>query len=534
MNTMKEPISKESSSGERFKEILAVLGRYNLIHGLTPEKLRHILEDLGPTFIKLGQILSMRPDMIPEDYCKELAHLRSEVRPMDSGVVIALLEREYGRPYDAVFSSLEGTPLGSASIAQVHSAVLKNGRKVVVKVQRPGIYERMDLDIRLLHKTSGIIKIISKTGKVINFNAVLDEMWAVAKQEMDFLAEAEHIKKFSKLNEDILYVAFPRVEGDFTTSKVLCMEQIDGIQIDDTEELLREGYDLTDIAEKLAANYCKQVIDDGFFQADPHPGNIRIRGGKIVWIDLGMTGTLSVRDRQLLKRAITALVNNDVYELKTAILGISVHKGEINHSRLTSGIEDLLNQYGSLELGNMAIGPILSQIISLAEENGLPMPAGVTMLGRGILTLEGVLSKINPDTNVIQVFSAVMSRSLLEDFNLRQALEKNGRSLLNLGSKSMDLSVSLIDLLKLASKGQAKLNVELTGSAEPLSKINRMVNRMIVCILNAAILIGSSLICLTDMRPKLLEIPLFGIFGYLASLILSVWLLADIIKKRKL
>lgn len=526
--------TKESSSGKRLREILGVFRRYKLIHGLSPEKLRHILEDLGPTFVKLGQLLSMRPDMIPEEYCRELTRLRTEVKPMGFGEVVAVLEREYGEDYRVVFAALDEMPLGSASIAQVHAAVLENGRSVVVKVQRPGIYERMNQDIKLLHKAAGIIKIIGGKGQVIDLKAVLDEMWTVAKQELDFMTEAEHIRRFVELNQEINYVTFPEVVWTLTTSKVLCMERIEGIQIDDTDTLTREGYDLHDIALKLAAGYAKQVIEDGFFQADPHPGNILIRNGKIVWLDLGMIGTLSGRDRQLLKKAVTAIVQSDVYELKQAVLEISVHKGTINHSRLSGDIDDMLSKYGSTELGGLDIGQAIMDLMSIAQTNGLSMPAGISMLGRGMITMEGVISKVDPDTDVISVYAAAVVGSAFEEFDLEKALEKTARFLYGLGSRTMDFSSNLMEIMKLASKGQSKLNIELIGSEEPLTKISHMVNRMIVCILIAGILIGSSLICLTDMTPKLLGIPLIGVLGYAASSILGAWLMFDIIIKKKL
>ncbi|SHH91662.1 ubiquinone biosynthesis protein [Sporobacter termitidis DSM 10068] len=529
-----DPKQKDGSSGERLREILGVFGRYNLIHGLSPEKLRHILEDLGPTFIKLGQILSMRPDMIPEEYCRELTRLRTEVRPMAFAEVVAVLESEYGDDYREIFSALEEKPLGSASIAQVHAAVLKNGRSVVVKVQRPDIYDRMCLDIRLLHKAAVIIKIIGRTGQVIDLNGVLDEMWAVAKQEMDFMTEAEHIRRFGELNRALKYVAFPEVEWELTTPKVLCMERIEGIQIDDTEALLQEGYDLHDIAQKLAAGYAKQVIEDGFFHADPHPGNILIRDGKIVFIDLGMVGTLSAHDRQLLKKSMMAIVQCDVYELKQAVLGISRHTGKINHSRLSADIDDMLNKYGAIDLGGLDIGQAFMDLMAIAETNGLSMPAGISMLGRGMITMEGVIGKVDPETDVISVYAAAVAGASFEEFDLRKILEKNGRLLYGLGGRSLEFSSNLMEIMKLASKGQSKLNIELVGSEEPLSKISHMVNRLIISLLSAAILIGSSLICLTDMKPTLLGIPLFGVLGYTLSFILGAWLVFDIIIKKKL
>ncbi len=535
MIMIKEPKDNRTrSSSKRFGEILGVLGRYNLINGLSPEKLRMIFEDLGPTFVKFGQILSMRSDMIPETYCKELSRLRTEVRPIDFSDVVSVLESEYGADYREVFGSLEESPIGSASIAQVHAAVLKNGRDVVVKVQRPGIYERMSQDIRLLHKASAVIKIFGRAGQVIDINSVLDEIWAVTKQEMNFMTEAEHISRFAQLGADIRYVAFPEVIRELTTPRVLCMERVGGIQIDDADELKRQGYDLKDIAQKLIAGYAKQVIEDGFFHADPHPGNLRIRDGKIVWLDLGMIGTLSPRDRSLIKKAMTAIVCNDIYELKQAVLDISRHTGKIDHSSLSEDVEEMLHKYGAAELGSLNVGEMFNDLLEIAESNCLSLPSGISMLGRGMLTLEGVVSKIDPETNVVHIFSTILSSASFEDVDLKKELEKKIRLLWSMDSRTAEVSGYLTEIVRQTAKGQNKLNIEIVGSNGPLLKISHMVNRLIVCIIIAAGLIGSSLLCQTDMQPKLLGIPLLGVFGYILSLGLGIWLLVDIIIKKKL
>ncbi len=530
--TTRESRAKEGSSAERLKEIIEVFGRYNLIRGLTPEKLRHILEDLGPTFVKLGQLMSSRPDMLPDEYCRELALLRSAVRPMDFEDVRQVLEREYGRDYTEIFRFIDETPLGSASIAQAHAAVLRDGRSVVLKVQRPGIYERMDQDIKLMHKAASVAKIAVRTGDVIDFGGVLNEMWSVAKQELDFLAEAEHIKRFNELN-NLDFAEFPRVEWELTTSRVLCMEKIEGVRIDENLALTEAGFDLRELARRLASSYVKQVLDDGFFHADPHPGNILVKDGKIVWLDLGMTGTLSPRDRELFKKAIIAVAAGDVYGLKAAVLGISRHSGKINHSRLTDDLDGMLSRYGSLELGSINISEVMRDLIGIARSNGLSMPPGIAMLSRGIITIEGVISRLDPETNVVSIFTDVTSQTLIDEFDIFKELDKAKALLLGIGGRTAELSTNLSEALRLASRGQGKLNIELIGSEEPLSRINSMVNRLIICILNAAILIGSSLLCLTDMKPKLLGIPLLGVFGYTASLILSAWLLYTIMIGKK-
>lgn len=307
----------ESHHSGRMQEILSVLKRHNIIHGVSPEKLRSILEDLGPTYIKIGQIMSMRSDVLPQSYCDELMKLRAEVKPMSSDEVKKIIEVEFNCPIMDVFSTFDDKPLGSASIAQVHTADLKSGKKVVVKVQRAKIREIMAQDIIMMRKAVRLLNVIKVTGDVIDFNSIIDELWATSQQEMDFLQEATHLNEFADLNSEIEYVACPSVESDLMTSKVLVMEYIDGIPIDKVDKLSALGYDMNKIGINLAENYTKQILDDGFFHADPHPGNIWIRDGKIVWLDLGMVGKLSNYDREIFKDIMKAMVTHDVFELKS-------------------------------------------------------------------------------------------------------------------------------------------------------------------------------------------------------------------------
>ena len=319
MENRKAEPGGRADNRHRLREILAVLARHGILRGLTPVKLRLIIQDLGPTFVKLGQILSMRQDMLPAEYCQELTLLRADVSPMPFGEVKEVVEAEYGVPMKSLFLSFEETPLGSASIAQVHAAVLRDGNEVAVKVQRPGVRDTMARDIVLLRRAAGILQRAGGIAGVIDFRMVLDEMWAVAQEEMDFLLEARHMDEFRDSNAGVAYVTCPRVEHRYTTSRALMMEYIDGIPIDDTDRLREEGYDLGEIGEKLAENYVRQILDEAFFHADPHPGNLRIRAGKIVFLDLGMMGRLSEKDRELLKTAVRAVAQKYLkggYEVK--------------------------------------------------------------------------------------------------------------------------------------------------------------------------------------------------------------------------
>lgn len=529
---MEKQENNTNGGNKRLREIIGVLVKNELVKGITPEKLRKIIEDLGPTFIKFGQIMSMRKEILPPEYCKELEKLRAEVRPLSFLEVKKIIEDEYGTALEEVFEIFDEAPLGSASIAQAHFAILKSGIKVVVKVQRPGIKDIMSRDISLLRKAAVILKIAVNTGNAIDFGMVLDEMWAVTSQEMDFLIEAHNAEEFYDHNRDVVFATCPKIEHKFTTSKVLVMEYIEGIQIDATDTLLSQGYDLNEIGLKLAGNYIKQIVEDAFFHADPHPGNIRIREGEIVWIDLGMMGRLSNRDKLLFRNAFRAIAENNIDELKNTLLTLGNHKGRINHARLYSDIDDMFSKYGNMSLGEMNLGNIIEEVLTLANNHGISMPKGMGMLSRGIITIEGVLSKISPDTNIIQVMANHLSSELLDNIDWSQELRKAGKALYGSAHKAIEIPAQLSDVLKMTIKGQTKINIELTGSEEPLALIDKMVNKLVICIINAALLVASSLICTTDMKFQIFGIPLLGVLGYSVALILGGWLIWNIKKKK--
>ena len=527
----KTPQSNPPGNGKRLREILGILGRHKLTQGMTPEKLRATVEDLGPTFVKFGQIMSMRRDMLPAEYCEELAKLRTEVRPLAFAEVREVVEAEYGVPAGEVFASFEEKPIGSASIAQAHAAVLKEGRRVVVKVQRPGIREKMAQDVALLHRAASLLN-LTEMGDVVDLNMVLDEMWSVAQQEMDFLLEARNAEEFRARNRDVAFVGCPRIEHRYTTAKILVMEYVDGIQIDDVDVLRREEYDLREVGVKLADNYVKQVVEDGFFHADPHPGNIRIRGGKIVWIDLGMMGRLTARDQALFRDGVKAIVSGDVEKLKSVVLAIGIHSGRIDHARLYGDIDDFLSKYGKMDLGSMNLGQIIEELVNLAREHRISLPKGVSMLSRGVVTLEGVLADICPGVNLLEILAGRMAGEIQGEFDWQQELKGGARRLYESGRKAAGIPAQTADLLRMALKGQAKLNLEVIGSEQPLASLDRMVNRLVKCVLCAAMLLGSCLLCTTDMQPKLLDIPLVGLLGFAAALLMGIWVLWDMHKHK--
>lgn len=522
--------SMDISSARRLKEIVAVLRDRELLQGVTPVKVRQVLEDLGPTFVKLGQIISMRPDFLPNEYQAELTRLQSEVKPMDFSVVKEIVQREYNQSWDGIFASIDEHAMGSASIAQVHRASLLNGDRVVIKVQRPGIYEVMAKDIALLKKAISLLNLVRDSEGVVNLESIVDEMWEIAKQEMDFLLEADHIEEFAHLNKDDENILCPKVNRQLTTQRILVMECMDGIPLDDGEGLQAACVDMERIGRRLGINYVKQMIDDGFFHADPHPGNIWVKDGRIIWLDLGMMGRLSVRDRNSFRHAIMALVTNDVYGMKEAVLALGIPRGKVDHIQLYDDVSALMAQYGDLDFEHLKAGEVARKILMVLKSNNIAIPHGFSMFARGVMIMEGVMTRCCPQVNFSEIFAKGLRVSMEKDFSWLAELNKFKRDSYMLMKKSIQLPEQISDILKMTLSGQTKVNLDLTGSQEPLQKLDSMINKMIMAIISAALLLGSSTICTTQMEPKIMEIPLLGVLGYLAAMVLCSKLLWSIIK----
>ncbi len=524
----REPIEYNS----RLREITAVLRKHNITRGVTPKKLRAILEDLGPTFIKLGQIMSMHSDILPKRYCDELMKLCSDVTPMPFADVLSVIEGSYGRSWRRVFASIEEEPQGSASIAQVHRAVLKSGEDVVVKVQRKGIYEKMSRDIDLLHKAVRLMPPVSIKG-MADLDLVLDEMWSVTRDEMNFLTEASNMEEFARRNKDVNFIGTPILYQQYTTVNILVMEYIDGLGIDDKEGLIEAGYDLKEIGSKLVDNYIKQVMDDGFFHADPHSGNVKIRDGKIIWIDMGMMGRLTEHDRKMIGKAVQGVALNDVGLIQQAVLAIGEFRERPDQRKLYEDIEGLLAKYGSTEMGEINVAAVMTDLMDVMKNNKIKMPHGLTMLARGLTHMEGVLADIAPDINMVEIATAHMSGKFFRDFDLKKELRSSGRSVLRSLRKALDIPSMVSDMMSGYLRGQAKVNLDLQVTDELAQLLRRLVRNIVMGLWVMALLISSSIICTTNMTPRIFGIPLLGFFGYVLAFIIVMYVFIRHLLSRK-
>lgn len=502
---------------ERLKEIIEIIKKHNIIKDRSPKNIRETIEELGPTFIKMGQILSSRNDFLNEEMITELKKLKGSVLPMNEEQIKEILNEEYKGKENEIFLAIENKPIGSASIAQIHKAKLKNGEIVALKIQRKNIYEMMTLDSKLLKKAISILQIDKILGNVIDIKSLIDEMYETAKEEMDFLIEAKHIEEFSENNKDISYIKGIKIYKEYTTRHILVMEFIDAPLISEKEKLIKLGYDLKEVTLKLADNYIKQAIDDGFYHADPHSDNIKIQDGKIVYLDFGMMGRLSNRNKDLLNKCIVAILKNDIDDIAHILKILNVKDEEINYMKLKSDIKLVLDKNKTTEIKNINIKEFAKEMFLLLNENKIKLPKDITMLIRGIVVIEGTIEEINPDVNLIEVLKNRLSlNKIITEDNIKEI----GYKIVKGSNDIISIPSETLSILKGINNGELKFNIELNDSKHQLQKIENILYQIIITILDVALILGISIMTMLDNSR---ESNIYYIYIIL-SIIFTLWL----------
>lgn len=514
---------------KRLGQIMRIANQFDVVHGLTPVKMRLMLEALGPTFVKVGQILSMRSEILPQSFCDELAKLRADADPMPYQIVVDTLTQEYGRPIDEVFARIDPTPLGSASLAQVHRATLVTGEDVAVKVQRPGVREIMALDVSIMRSIARAATKMLPSAQVVDLGGVIEELWDTFESETDFLVEARNLSEFKRFCEAYRYMDCPKPYMDLCTEHVVVMDYVEGIVVSHTDQLIEAGYDLKEIGTKLVDNYATQVLDDGFFHADPHPGNIIISGGQIVLIDLGMTGRLNSQTRSVLREMIFAVAKQDSAALADGLLRFAgTESNPEDYPALLADLDIIVKEFGTVDLGDLDIAAFLTSLTSLAQRHGIEVPGTVTTVGRALVTLEGLLDEFIPDVNMIQIISDHIAGSKSLDRAAKDEIKALGveghQALHGLLSAASESRVAM----RMLTRGQLRMNMEVVGSEEPMRLLSDMVNRLTMALIVVGLFVGSSIVYYAGMKPIIFGIPVVGFMGYVIAFILSAWIVFDI------
>lgn len=525
---------KDKTSHKRMNEIVRIMRQYKVLHGLTPEQAVEVLQALGPTYVKIGQLASNRSDLLPKAYCDAFEKLRDDANPMPFDVVIEQIDRAYGKSWHEVFASIDPVPLGAASIAQVHKATLLDGTTVAVKVRRPGVAESMAEDIMLMKHLLALGEFASNSHRdiLLSLEGFIEEIERTTASEVDFTSELHNLMRFHDELADEEGVTSPVAYPQYSCESVLVMEFVQGTEISHTQALREQGVDMNALARRVCQSYVTQVLDDGFFHADPHPGNILVRDGEVVWIDLGMVGTLTVSERMLVGKVFTAVATDNAYLLKEAVMGLVHVLGPVDHGALLEALSRLLAEYSTAEMKEINVGTVLTEVIEVLRGQNMMMTSSVTMLARGFVTIEGVMAQVAPDISVIEIVSKhVIAQQADPKFLATQLIDLATTSAASAEALAK-LPTQLSNTLEMIDRGQIKVNGDIEVSSRILATAYASVGRISLALLSAGLFLGSSILCTTAMQPQLLGVPLLGVLGYVGAFVLGAYTVFHILVSR--
>lgn len=525
---------KDKTSHKRMNEIVRIMRQYKVLHGLTPEQAVEVLQALGPTYVKIGQLASNRSDLLPKAYCDAFEKLRDDANPMPFDVVIEQIDRAYGKSWHEVFASIDPVPLGAASVAQVHKATLLDGTTVAVKVRRPGVAESMAEDIMLMKHLLALGEFASNSHRdiLLSLEGFIEEIERTTASEVDFTSELHNLMRFHDELADEEGVTSPVAYPQYSCESVLVMEFVQGTEISHTQALREQGIDVSALARRVCQSYVTQVLDDGFFHADPHPGNILVRDGDVVWIDLGMVGTLTVSERMLVGKVFTAVATDNAYLLKEAVMGLVHVLGPVDHGALLEALSRLLAEYSTAEMKEINVGTVLTEVIEVLRGQNMMMTSSVTMLARGFVTIEGVMAQVAPDISVIEIVSKhVIAQQADPKFLATQLIDLATTSAASAEALAK-LPTQLSNTLEMLDRGQIKVNGDIEVSSRILATAYASVGRISLALLSAGLFLGSSILCTTAMQPQLLGVPLLGVLGYVGAFVLGAYTVFHILVSR--
>ncbi len=500
-----------------------------------PQRLRLAFEELGPTYIKLGQILSTRPDLIPVDFIDELAKLQDDVPPFDFDAVIKIVETEFDVPPDKLFKSLDEAPLASASIGQVHKAVLIDGESVAVKFQRPDIRKTIEVDLEImLH----LATLTERHIEELSFHRpvrIVEEFARILEKEIDYKIEATNMERAARQFLNTPYVYIPKVYRDMTTSRILTTEFIDGIKISEIDKLEAAGLDRKLITARGADLVFSQVFDHGFFHADPHPGNIfALPNNAICLIDFGMAGVVERQTREDFVDLIGSVVQQNEARAAQALMRLTYWEEEPEMRMLEREVADFMGRHFYKPLKDVEFAKLMRELLELTTNFRLRIPPDIFLMMKAISTIESIARILDPGFDMVAQASPFIQRVKLE----RMKPQRIAGDVVDLTSKLVQFlqqfPKDLLDLASLIRRQRLGLQIEHKGLEKMLATHDQISNRLSFSIIIAALIIGSALIVISQTPPLIFGISLIGIILFFAAAIMGIWLLVAILRKGRL
>ena len=501
-----------------------------------PERLRLALEELGPTFVKFGQILSTRPDFLSPAFIKELEKLQDRVPPFSSFQAQKIIEAELNKPLEKLFKKFEDKPVAAASLSQVHKAILPNNEVVAVKIQRPSIEEIIALDIGILENLAGFLENRFYKNWIYQPKLMVAEIKKAIKREIDFTNEAHNFEKFRTNFKDIEYVKVPKIYWEMTTAKVLTMEFIKGTRINEiTQDKYKDIFDAKKVAEQGAQAILKQILEDGFFHADPHPANLFIQPpATIVMLDVGMVGYLDETTTINGAKLLQAVVDRNLDQALRSLENLGVIIEEFDRNLLRQDLKELFDRYLGVPLKNLEINKVSQDILEVMARHNLVLPANLVLMLKALSMVETTGRQLDPDFDMASAARPFVKKLLRKRFAPEEVLKRGGIVLQESVELAEHLPQDLLDILRKIKEGKLKFNFEHRGLKKFTREIERSSNRLSFSLIIAALIIGSSLVLQQQVGPFIFGYPAIGIIGYLIASFFGLFLIISILRSNKL
>ncbi|WP_003545074.1 ABC1 kinase family protein [Desulfotomaculum nigrificans] len=550
------PLSRRYKHLKRYQEITNVLLKHGLGHVLDQlrlteflsvpgkvffkrepetkqvsiaERVRLALQELGPAFIKVGQILSTRPDLIPANYIKELAKLQDKVSTFDFEMAKQQIEMELGQPLEELFTWFDPEPLAAASIGQVYQALLPGGEKVIVKVQRPDIEKIINIDLEIMYDIARFLEGRLSWAETYSLVEIVAEFDRTLHEELDYHAEGRNADTFRKNFAGVPDVYIPFVYWQYSTKKVLTLEYVAGVKLTDREELAHYGINPSAVARKVTQAVLKQILIDGFFHGDPHPGNLAaLPDGRIIFMDFGMVGFLTEENKIKIGNLVLALTRKSTNAVMRSVLELGVVPRSADKNLLYRDIDVLRRKYYEIPLSQINLGEALNDIMGVAFKHHIRVPSEFSLMVKTLVTLEGVVEALDPDISIIKIAEPFSRKLFMERLSF-QALSKTlWKNLREFGGNLSLLHKQISEVLALTTEGQLKINYYFPQADAILTRLNGMINRLAFSIVITGLVIGCAFLARKG-------VPLYGHYsladvGFLLAGLTGFWFLISILR----
>jgi len=527
----------------QFEHLMTQLGLADVFHlrhrgrGLLPDPtdVRESLEELGPTFIKLGQLLSTRTELLPALYIKELQKLQDTAPAVPTPEVLSVIEEELGSPAQRLFAEFSEEPLAAASLGQTHAGRLKDGTKVVVKVQRPGVDKIIETDVEIMQGIAHFLEHHSARLRDYDIVQLVEEFAVTIRRELDYTYEGRNTDKIRENLSNLNFVVVPRVFWEYTTPRVLTIERISGIKVTDIRGMEELGIDRKSVAHNLTNAFMEMIFIHGFFHADPHPGNLVVLDGNTIGLlDFGMVGRLDRRLKTGLTILLAEYVQEDSGGFAEELLRIGSWGEDLNRRAFEADIDRALRPYFGAPLKDVRLGELLRNAFQISARHRVRLPSSLALLVKVLVNIDGIDRQLDPEFDFASEAKPYVKRSMREVFSLQTLFSQAYRSLVQLRDLLIAFPDRTYDLLERLVEGSLRINFRHLGLESAIRAVERAANRLSLALITSATIVASALLMAAKIGPSWNGYPIMGLAGFGLSFLFAVWLIIFTLRSGKL